>query len=205
MRVIAGAHGGRRLRAPGGREVRPTADRVREALFSSLGQTVAGAHVLDLYAGSGALGIEALSRGAASATFVERSPRVAAVLRDNLSALGLAAAVAICPVATYARGGCAADAGSPAGAPTAGDPVDLVLADPPYDHGLEELVTALDALRERRRLTADATVVVERDRRSADALPGWLEVHRRRTYGDSVLLYLSVRANGVASATGDRP
>ena len=74
MRVIAGTYGGRRLQAPGGTDTRPTADRVREALFSILGARVEGTRVLDLFAGSGALGIEALSRGAAEATFVDRAP-----------------------------------------------------------------------------------------------------------------------------------
>src|SRR5690606_7654715 len=86
MRVIAGRWGGRRLRVPSA-GVRPTADRVREALFASLGD-LAGARVLDLFAGSGALGIEALSRGAAAAVFVERSAAAAAVVRANLEALG---------------------------------------------------------------------------------------------------------------------
>jgi 16S rRNA (guanine(966)-N(2))-methyltransferase RsmD len=88
MRVIAGRHGGRRLQAPAGDATRPTSDRVREALFSILGDRVRGARVLDLYAGSGALGIEALSRGAASATFVDDAPTAVRVLRDNLEALG---------------------------------------------------------------------------------------------------------------------
>src|SRR5580704_10651585 len=88
MRVIAGTLGGRRLRAPAGRATRPTSDRVREALFSMLGE-IDGARVLDLFAGSGALGIEALSRGAAHAVFVERDAGAAAVLRENLRALGV--------------------------------------------------------------------------------------------------------------------
>ena len=87
MRVVAGEFGGRRLRAPRGAGTRPTADRVREALFSMLGD-VSGARVLDLYAGSGALGIEALSRGAASAVFVERDAQAAATIRRNLDELG---------------------------------------------------------------------------------------------------------------------
>ena len=87
MRVVAGEFGGRRLQAPRGRATRPTADRVREALFSMLGD-VGGARVLDLYAGSGALGIEALSRGAASAVFVDSEARAAEAIRRNLDTLG---------------------------------------------------------------------------------------------------------------------
>ena len=93
VRVIAGRYGGRRLQAPPGAATRPTADRVREALFSILGARVAGARVLDLFAGSGALGIEALSRGAAQATFVDSAPAAAAALRANLAALGADAEV----------------------------------------------------------------------------------------------------------------
>src|ERR687886_2242896 len=88
MRVVAGTWGGRRLQAPRGDATRPTSDRVREALFSVLGDRVAGARVLDLFAGSGALGIEALSRGAAGATFVESAPAAIRAVRDNLDALG---------------------------------------------------------------------------------------------------------------------
>src|SRR5947209_1627120 len=88
MRVIAGELGGRRLRSPRGEATRPTSERVREAVFSMLGE-LGGLRVLDLFAGSGALGIEALSRGAAAATFVERSPRALAALRANIDTLGL--------------------------------------------------------------------------------------------------------------------
>src|SRR4051794_19500228 len=88
MRVIAGTLRGRRLKAPAGRSTRPTSDRVREALFSMLGE-IDGVQVLDLFAGTGALGIEALSRGAAAAVFVERDGAAAAVLRENLGALGI--------------------------------------------------------------------------------------------------------------------
>src|SRR3954467_11479649 len=92
MRVVAGAYKGRRLHAPRGRRTRPTADRVREALFSVLGD-VSGLRVLDLFAGSGALGIEALSRGAASAGFVERAPAAVKALAGNLASLGIEARV----------------------------------------------------------------------------------------------------------------
>ena len=88
MRVIAGRYGGRRLQAPPGGATRPTADRVREALFSILGARVEGAAVLDLFAGSGALGLEALSRGAVRATFVESAPAAQRALRANVEALG---------------------------------------------------------------------------------------------------------------------
>src|SRR3954468_5838465 len=92
MRVVAGAYKGRRLHAPRGRRTRPTADRVREALFSILGD-VSGLRVLDLFAGSGALGIEALSRGASEAVFVDRDPRAIAAIKRNLDAVGTEATV----------------------------------------------------------------------------------------------------------------
>src|SRR5688500_6095905 len=97
MRVVGGSAGGRRLRAPAGRSTRPTADRVREAMFNSLGSldAVVGARVLDLFAGSGALGIEALSRGAAAATFVDSDARALAVVRANLDDTGLAGATLV--------------------------------------------------------------------------------------------------------------
>ncbi|HVY44643.1 MAG TPA: 16S rRNA (guanine(966)-N(2))-methyltransferase RsmD, partial [Minicystis sp.] len=123
MRVIAGALGGRRLVAPPGRATRPTSDRVREAVFSALGD-VEGAVVLDLFAGTGALGIEALSRGAAHATFVENARASLAALRENLAALGLGATSSV--IAQPAARAVASLAGAP------GPAFDLVLVDPPY-------------------------------------------------------------------------
>ena len=118
MRVVAGALRGRRLEAPRGRDTRPTSDRVRESLFAILGP-LDGARVLDLFAGSGALGIEALSRGAGSAVFVDDDARAVAAVRANLDRLGLGAPVH------------RADAAGFLGRP-AGPPFDLVLLDPPY-------------------------------------------------------------------------
>src|SRR6185295_5984670 len=92
LRIVAGRWRGRRLVAPRGRDTRPTSDRVREALFSILGP-LEGERVLDLFAGSGALGLEALSRGAASATLVERAPAALRALRDNVADLGAGAEV----------------------------------------------------------------------------------------------------------------
>jgi 16S rRNA (guanine966-N2)-methyltransferase len=171
---VAGRYGGRRLRAPGGRDTRPTSDRVREALFSMLG-SVDDARVLDLFAGSGALAIEALSRGAARATLVERDPRAVAVIRANLDALGLApdeAQVVHAPAATALRD-----------ASRRGDTYDLVLLDPPYRDAAtlgRELAQALPAV-----LARDARVVAESDRRAPLELG--LPVIRERRYGDTLI------------------
>src|SRR5688572_16055024 len=125
MRIVAGRHKGRRLRAPAGEGTRPTADRVREALFSILGP-VEGLRVLDLYAGSGALGLEALSRGAKSATFVESARPAVSAIRANLEATGDTAEIAASDVVAWLR--------AAAGRERA---FDLVFCDPPYDAAVE--------------------------------------------------------------------
>lgn len=187
MRVIAGQAGGRRLKAPKGTAVRPTSDRVREAMFSSLAPVVEQAHVLDLFAGTGALGIEALSRGARAATFVERDAGAASVVSDNLRTTGLADA------ATIIRG----DAKSFVARSHAA-PYSLVLCDPPYDVPLEDVLELLITLDGAGGLAGEATVVIERDKRDPtlpgeDDLPGFLAIERRRSYGDTVVLYLQRR------------
>ena len=174
MRVVAGRLGGRRLQAPPGRGTRPTSDRVREALFSTLGP-IPGARVLDLFAGSGALAIEALSRGAASALLVERDPRAVAVIRANLDALGLGAPEAVVhagPARSALRN-----------ASQRGDTYDLVFLDPPYRSASElgrELSAALGPL-----LSGGGRVVSESDRRAPLELSLPL-VHERR-YGDTLI------------------
>jgi 16S rRNA (guanine966-N2)-methyltransferase len=174
VRVVAGRFGGRRLQAPPGRDTRPTSDRVREALFSMLGP-LHEASVLDLFAGSGALAIEALSRGAGAATLVERDPRAIAVIRANLRALELGddeARVVHAPARAALRD-----------ASARGDAYDLVLLDPPYRDAPalgRELSEALPAV-----LAPDARVVVESDRRAPLALD--LRVVRERRYGDTLI------------------
>ena len=174
MRVIAGRLGGRRLSAPRGRATRPTSDRVREAIFSALG-SVEEAQVLDLFAGTGALGIEALSRGAARAVFVERDARAAGVLRENLAALELeephaqvhqADALAVLRTARHR-----------------GETYDLVFIDPPYrhlpalEHALNDLLPPL--------LASNARVVIESDKRAQLELAAAAELERR--YGDTTI------------------
>jgi 16S rRNA (guanine966-N2)-methyltransferase len=182
MRVVAGAYGGRRLRAPRGRDTRPTSDRVREALFSTLGGEVTGAHVLDLFAGSGALGIEALSRGAASAVFVERDPATAAVLRANLTDLGITAITWVGDAARFVRE--LPDAALP--------PFDVVLCDPPYKLSSDELAMLLGDLARSGHLSASAIVVAERARHGEALTFPEQELHVAdvRTYGDTVLYYM---------------
>jgi 16S rRNA (guanine966-N2)-methyltransferase len=178
-RLISGVAGGRRLRVPPA-GVRPTGDRAREGLFNSLSTLLDldGAAVLDLYAGSGALGLEALSRGAATVVFVESGPRVLPVLRANLATVGLPGGRVV--------------AGS---VPTvvAGPPparFDLVLADPPYATPVAEVLGVLESLVSGGWLAEDAVVVVERSSREEPwEWPTPLTGVRDRRYGEAVLRY----------------
>jgi 16S rRNA (guanine966-N2)-methyltransferase len=174
VRVIAGRFGGRRLSAPRGARTRPTSDRVREALFSVLGD-LEGARVLDLFAGSGALGIEALSRGAAEATFVDSAPVALRALRDNLTALQIGA-----EVAEVRR----ADARSfLRSARKTGREYDLVFLDPPYRRAAalaRELDRDLPAV-----LSPGARVAVETGRQAPLDLA--LPLLDERRYGDTLI------------------
>ena len=166
MRVVAGAFKGRPLRAPRGLRTRPTADRVREALFSMLGD-VQGARVLDLFAGSGALGIEALSRGATAATFVESDPAALTAIHRNLDAVGAEAEVRRQDALRFLA--------------RSRQAYDLVFLDPPYDSAgrlegpLSERLPAV--------LTRDARIVTESDKRMPLELS--LPLVRERVYGDT--------------------
>jgi 16S rRNA (guanine966-N2)-methyltransferase len=166
MSAIAAAHTGRRRQPPP--SARPTADRVREALFSILGGRVADARVLDLFAGSGALGIEALSRGAASAVFVDDDGRAVRAVRANLA--GLEAVVAQRNAAVFLR--------------TTADQYDLVFFDPPYRHGPQlarELSGPVAAV-----LAPGGLVVTESDRRAPLDLSGFA-IEDERRYGDTLI------------------
>lgn len=178
-RLIAGTAGGRRLAVPPS-GVRPTGDRAREGLFNSLGTLLdlAGAAVLDLYAGSGALGLEALSRGAAEVVFVESGPRVLPVLRKNLAAVGLPGGRVVAgSVPTVV-------AGSPPSR------FDLVLADPPYATPATEVLGVLRALTQGEWLAPGAVVVVERSSREDPfEWPTPLVALRERRYGEAMLRY----------------
>jgi 16S rRNA (guanine966-N2)-methyltransferase len=172
MRIIGGAWGGRRLQAPLGDATRPTSDRVREALFSILGDRVAGARVLDLFAGSGALGLEALSRGAAEATFVDSAPAAVRALRANLDALGGEAVVRRQDVLRFLDG-----------ARSQARDYDLVFLDPPYRLATRLAGRLSDELPHV--LAPGATVVTESDRR--DPLDLDLPIPDERRYGDTLI------------------
>ena len=176
MRVTGGELRGRRIRVPQSSAVRPTSDRVREALFARLGD-LDGVHALDLFAGSGALGIEALSRGATRAVFVERSVPVAAVLRANLVAL------AVLERAKVVRGEAS---GVVRRLAAAGERFHLALLDPPYAE-VETTARALRALATSGILAPRATVVVEASRRHAPQLVDGLVLVDERRYGDTVI------------------
>lgn len=201
-RVIAGLARGRRLAVPPGKLTRPTSDRAREGLFATLTAirgTLAGAAVLDLYAGSGAVGLEALSRGAARVLFVESDARAARVIRENLRAVGLPGAAVLTgrvervlargPAAPAPQeGGAAAPAAVPAQA--GGHGYDVVFADPPYAVSDGEVTRVLGLLAAEGWLAPDAVVAVERATRSGPLPwpPGYAP-DRSRRYGEATFWY----------------
>ena len=185
-RIIAGEHGGRKLSAPAGAQTRPTADRVREAFFSALltMTDLAGARFADLYAGSGAVGLEALSRGAGHALLVESDARAARVIRDNIVALRLE------PAARLVTGRVAQVLESP----PEGGPYDVVFADPPYALTDDEVAQVQRLLVANGWLAEDAVVVFERSTRTAvRGQPlSWVDgvtADRSRRYGETTLWY----------------
>jgi len=183
LRIIAGAFRGRRLRVPPGARVRPTADRVREALFNILGDAALGTRVLDLYAGTGALGLEALSRGAREVTFVESDAGVLRVLRANVEQLDAEHRCRIVP----------GDVPSLLGRGALGGPFDLVLADPPY--GGPGTRAVLDGVARGATLAPGGRLVLERDSRDtprAGTAQG-LDLVRTARYGDTSLDFYLLR------------
>jgi 16S rRNA (guanine966-N2)-methyltransferase len=193
-RIIAGLAGGRRLAAPAGRATRPTSDRTREGLFGTVTAIrggLDGATVLDLYAGSGAVGLEALSRGAADVLLVESDPRAAGVIRQNIATLGLPGARLLADRAqrVLARG--------PEGVP----PRDFVFADPPYATASEELERLLAELLARSWLAPGALIAVERATRSGPlAWPSGYREDRSRKYGEATLWYGHAAGAGPAGS-----
>ena len=170
MRIVGGSARGRTLRAVPGDSTRPTADRVRQSLFDLLGQRMDGLRVLDLYAGTGALALEALSRGALSATLIEKDPKAFAVLERNASELGFVQAC------SFVR-----DDVLHALPRLRGTQFDLVFSDPPY--ALQAGQPVLDALRSNDLLAPGARVILEGDKRSP--VPAGLPLQAEKKYGDT--------------------
>ncbi|MDQ0940461.1 MULTISPECIES: 16S rRNA (guanine(966)-N(2))-methyltransferase RsmD [unclassified Streptomyces] len=181
-RVIAGAAGGRRIAVPPGTGTRPTSDRAREGLFSSwesLLGTLSGIRVADLYAGSGAVGLEALSRGASHALLVEADSRAARIVRENVRALGLPGAEVRSGKAEQIVTGPAPDA-----------PYDVVFLDPPYAVTDDDLREILLTLRAQGWIADDALATVERSTRGGEFIwPQGFEPLRARRYGEGTLWY----------------
>jgi 16S rRNA (guanine966-N2)-methyltransferase len=206
-RVIAGEAGGRRLTVPGGRETRPTSDRAREGLFATISSIVgslAGSRVLDLYAGSGAVGLEALSRGAGHVLLVESAARAGRVIRENVEALGLPGAEVIVDRVerVLARGpgapGVPGGPGAPeapgvrggSGVPGGDGRYDVVFADPPYALPGDQVSAMLSALADRAWLAPGALVIVERATRSGPVCwPDGYVADRARRYGEATFWY----------------
>jgi 16S rRNA (guanine966-N2)-methyltransferase len=181
MRIVSGIYGGRRLSAPEGRDVRPTSDKVRGAIFNALTSRIDldGAQVLDVFCGSGALGLEALSRGAAHCTFVDKARDSVALARENAAMLGVKAA-AFMQADAAKIGVCN------------GEKAGLVFLDPPYAKGL--VVPALEALQAGRWLADGCVCVVEVEKAFTDALPTPFLIDAEKVYGDTKVLFLSYPA-----------
>jgi len=183
-RIIGGVAGGRRIKAPAGGLTRPTTDRVREALFSAVDAALGslqGLRFLDVYAGSGAVGLEARSRGAAFVTLVEQNRRTADLIRDNVRVLGLGDVEVLVSDAARALG----RPPQPSRAP-----YDVAFLDPPYAVPTEEVSSVLAALREHGWLARRALVVVERSSRGPDLTwPEGFEAGRTKRYGETSLWY----------------
>ena len=185
MRIVAGKHRGRRIATPPGDIVRPTSERAREALFNILAHgrfapapIFEDARVLDVFAGTGAFGLEALSRGARFATFIEKDRDAREALAANIKALGESGRTRLLAV----------DATLP---PRADGPYNLVFLDPPYRSGLA--APALEALARTGWLSPDALVIVELAARSDFEPPAGFETLEERRYGAGRLVFLRAR------------
>ena len=181
MRVVGGRLRGRNLASPASREIRPTADRLRESVFNILihayGDPIQGARVLDLFAGTGALGIEAVSRGAAFALFVDNGTEARALLRNNVEALGLGGVTKV-----FRRDATNLGPAHPV------EPFSIAFLDPPYGKGLAE--QALVSLRDGGWLTKEALVVVEEAKAAGFTAPEGFAELERRAYDDTEFVFL---------------
>jgi len=191
MRIIAGVSKGRKLATPKSQSVRPTSDRVKESIFNILGEEVEGKLVLDLFAGTGNLGIEALSRGAKKAIFVEKGRQALRLIQRNIVQIGLEGRVEIIP----------RDANRAIGILKGkGEVFDLILMDPPYEKGL--IKRTLTKLNSHPIYHTGSILVIEHDRREPmpDILEGWNLVRERRL-GDTVISFLTPRDKGDLTET----
>jgi 16S rRNA (guanine966-N2)-methyltransferase len=181
MRVVGGRFKGRNLASPSSREIRPTADRLRESVFNILihayGDPISGARVLDLFAGTGALGIEAISRGANFALFVDNGTEARALLRNNVEALGLGGITKV-----FRRDATNLGPAHPV------EPFSLVFLDPPYGKGLAD--KALASMRDGGWLTPGALLVVEEAKAAVFGAPAGFEELERRAYDDTEFVFL---------------
>ena len=178
IRIIGGNFRGRKIKVPGGTQVRPTSDRVREAIFSMIEKRVPGARVLDLFAGTGSLGIEALSRGADYCVFVEKSRRIASVLLDNLAVLGVESgffAVVISDAFRYLNR-----------ASKMGIVFDIVFIDPPYKSGMGAKLLDTFAVNP---IVADHGLILYEFNRGEDVkIPRGFQREREKNYGDTSIM-----------------
>ncbi|NLC77432.1 MAG: 16S rRNA (guanine(966)-N(2))-methyltransferase RsmD [Clostridia bacterium] len=180
MRIIAGKAKGLRLKAPKGYATRPTADRVKEAMFNVIQGRETGALVLDLFAGTGALGLEALSRGAGKAVFVETNPVTRQVLAANIAKAGMAAQATVVKMdaLSFLRS-------------YEGGAFDLIFMDPPYDYDNEISVQVLDAIAEKQLLSPGGLIIWERSNRNPSFQPvSGFKLVKEKHYGDTVLLFI---------------
>jgi 16S rRNA (guanine(966)-N(2))-methyltransferase RsmD len=187
MRIIAGSQKGRRLLSGPGRNLRPTSGRVKEALFSILGERVVGASLLDLFAGTGAIGLEALSRGATHVTFVESDASTLRILRANLERcrLDVETEIRSCPASTFLR-------------ERRDRPFDIVFVDPPYRQ--DSAADVLPSLERSVMIAPGSLVILEHPtKRAIPSQIGRLDRMRQYRYGDTSLSLFEVRADGTAS------
>jgi 16S rRNA (guanine966-N2)-methyltransferase len=184
MRIISGTSKGKRLATPKGQALRPTSDRVKESIFNILGRVVEGKVVLDLFAGTGNLGIEALSRGAKRALFVERAREATRLIKNNLSQCGMAGVSEIIPKDVIRAIGILHQRG---------ETFDLILMDPPYEKGL--IGKTLWKLQSHRIYHAETILIIEHDHREPlpKDLDGW-NLIRQRKMGDTLISFLTPRS-----------
>ena len=178
MRIISGECRGRKLAQIQGRDIRPTSDRVREALFNIIGPAIRGQRVLDLFAGTGAFGLEALSRGASEAVFVEMAPTSCEVIRKN---------VAMCRMADKAQLVVHDLVGHPL--PTGLGQFDLIFMDPPYDRGYVETVIKKPGFTNL--MVPDAVIIAEQSVRETLVSPlNSLDIYRQKKYSKTFVSFL---------------